>query len=71
MSRINPIKLLLLNLAERVPPTVWMYKDRATAYTELKALTGQDFGDDLEAWFRWYNTARPEGRSRISMKLIR
>jgi len=43
MSRIRPIKLLLMNLNQEIPENWLANLSKEQAYQELKELTGQDY----------------------------
>ena len=37
------------------------YLPKDVAYEKLKAMTGQDFGDDPDAWERWVRARKATG----------
>ncbi len=53
MTRLTPIQLLLCNLDPRTAPKGRAYMPPDVAHQRLKDLTGQDFGNDAQAWRRW------------------
>jgi hypothetical protein len=53
MSRITLFKGLLMNLNQEIKKGRREYLSRDEAYQKLKALTGQDFGYDVEKWRSW------------------
>ncbi len=53
MSRMGPLQLLLANFKEEIPQGRREYRAKADAYTSLKRLTGQDFGEDFPKWEKW------------------
>lgn len=54
MPRLRPFQLLLQNLEGKISPDAGRhYRTKERALAELKQQTGQDFGDDVEAWRRW------------------
>lgn len=54
MSQLNEHELLLKNLAGEIPISRFTtYVERDKAYRRLVALTGQDFGDDVDVWTAW------------------
>ena len=53
MSVSNEYEILLNNLAGEIPPGRLIYLERNEARRQLVTLTGQDFGDDVEAWTAW------------------
>lgn len=54
MTRLTFDQLLIVNLKERLPKGVRGYMTKESAYLALKEFSGEDFGDDIEAWERWY-----------------
>jgi hypothetical protein len=60
--RLTPIQGLLKNLKGEIPQYMrreYMPKERA--YEKLKAMTGQDFGDDSVAWEEWIKKQETAG----------
>jgi hypothetical protein len=54
MSLIHPVELFLINLEEKVSYQYpFIYMDMTLALSELKKLTGQDFGYDAKLWRKW------------------
>jgi hypothetical protein len=53
MSRIPPYKLLIMNMEHNIQEGRREYMPSDKALELLKSLTGQDFGDDIEAWKKW------------------
>jgi hypothetical protein len=52
--RLTLIDGLLKNLKQEIPPHMRReYLTRERAYEKLKAITGQDFGFDVERWQAW------------------
>ena len=54
MPRVTLIKGLLLNLAGQVEHRSKLYLPEEKAYSQLKELSGQDFGYDVEKWKLWF-----------------
>jgi hypothetical protein len=60
--RLTPVDRLLKNLKGDIPPYMRReYLPKNVAYEKLKAMTGQDFGDDHEAWERWVREQEAAG----------
>ena len=54
MSRLTLYQGLLLNLEGQIrPEQKRLYLGKEEALRQLREHTGQDFGDDVEAWRRW------------------
>ncbi len=53
MSRITLLKGLLMNLNQEIQKDRREYLSREAAYERLKALTGEDFGYDVNDWNNW------------------
>ncbi|MEO1286782.1 MAG: hypothetical protein AAFV93_03370 [Chloroflexota bacterium] len=56
MSRLNPIRVLLLNLEEKFKGDESkrkLYVPKEEALSHLKQMTGQDFGYDIKAWRKY------------------
>jgi hypothetical protein len=53
MSRIPPHKLLIMNIERKIQEGRREYMPPDKALELLKSSTGQDFGDDVEAWKKW------------------
>jgi hypothetical protein len=54
MTQILPLQGLILNIKGEIPQTQRkLYIPKERAYELLKAWTGQDFGEDIEAWTSW------------------
>jgi len=53
MSHITPYRLLIMNIEGKIPKERREYIPVEEAYRRLRALTGQDFGEDLEQWKKW------------------
>lgn len=54
MPKLLPLRGLLKNLKQEIPEhSHRLYLTRQQAYESLKRLTGQDFGDDIDAWQRY------------------
>ena len=54
MTRLTYHQILVKNLEGTIRPDqvrVFMTKEQALA--ELRQLTGQDFGNDVDAWKKW------------------
>ena len=63
MMRLTPIERLLKNLAGEIPPRMrreFLAVD--IAYEKLKAMTGEDFGMDVERWRSWVAEQEANGR---------
>ena len=61
--RLIPIERLLKNLAGEIPPRMRReFLPVETAYERLKAMTGADFGMDVEAWRHWVTEQEAAGR---------
>jgi hypothetical protein len=56
--RATPAEVFLENLEQIWPEDALDYMPRERAYEELKRLTGQDFGYDVEKWKSWLRTHR-------------
>ena len=60
--RLTPIERLLRNFRGDIPSYMrreFLPKD--LAYEKLKAMTGQDFGDDYERWESWIQEQEAAG----------
>jgi hypothetical protein len=56
MTRLLPLRGLIMNIKGELSQTQRrLYIPKERAYELLKALTGQDFGEDIEAWENWVN----------------
>jgi hypothetical protein len=56
MTRLFPLQGLIKNIRGDVPQMQRrLYVPKERAYQLLKAWTGQDFGEDIEAWENWVN----------------
>lgn len=53
MPRLTPIKLCIANLRGAFPRGAIGYLSEDKALAELKHLTGQDFGKDVQKWEEW------------------
>lgn len=53
MSQLTLLQGLLLNYKGEVEPRRREYLPKKEAYEQLKLHTGQDFGEDIEAWQQW------------------
>jgi len=53
MSRITFFRLLVMNLEGEIQEGRREYMPPDEAYKLLKESTGQDFGDDINAWKAW------------------
>jgi hypothetical protein len=54
MTRLLPLKGLIKNIKGDIPQRhVRLYLPKDRAYQLLKELTGQDFGEDINAWKNW------------------
>ena len=54
MSRVTLLQVLLLNLEGKIQPgSEREYLPKEEARKRLVALTGQDFGYDVQAWRAW------------------
>lgn len=53
MSRLTFLEGLLLNLKGEIKPRRREYLPKKVAYEQLKLHTGQDFGEDMDAWQKW------------------
>ena len=53
MSRITLFQGLLMNLNQSIEVNRREYLTREEAYQQLKSLSGQDFGYDVESWKKW------------------
>jgi hypothetical protein len=53
MSRLSYEEILIANLKQELYPDEMSYMSKEIAYGWLKKHTGQDFGDDIEAWEKW------------------
>jgi hypothetical protein len=54
MSTMTLVEPHLLNLEGRVPEESLHYVRREFALKRLREMSGKDFGDDAEAWRKWY-----------------
>ncbi|TWT34732.1 hypothetical protein Enr8_21460 [Blastopirellula retiformator] len=53
MSRLTLLQGLLLNFKGEIEPRRREYLPKKEAYEQLKLHTGQDFGEDIDAWQQW------------------
>ncbi|GIW80238.1 MAG: hypothetical protein KatS3mg105_2045 [Gemmatales bacterium] len=53
MSRLTPLQGYLLNFKGEIEPGRREYLPKKEAYEQLKLHTGQDFGEDFDAWEQW------------------
>ena len=68
MSKLFPIQRLIVNLEGGLDKYEGMaYLPKEAAYQELKEMSGQDFGDDSDAWRNWYERVKPDGDD-VSLK---
>jgi hypothetical protein len=58
---LTPEQRLLRNLAGEIESHRREYLSKDEAYVQLKKMTGQDFGYDVEKWRDWF---RQQARSR-------
>jgi hypothetical protein len=56
MSRMMYEEILIANLKQEINPYEMIYMTKEIAINTLKYYTGQDFGDDIEAWEKWVAT---------------
>jgi N6-adenosine-specific RNA methylase IME4 len=54
MTRLKAEQILLLNLEQKIPDHTLVYCLSEQAHSELKGMTGQDFGYDVKAWKQWF-----------------
>ena len=60
--RLTPVEGLLKNFKGEIPPHMRReFLPREVAYEKLKAMTGQDFGDDIVAWEDWIKAQEAAG----------
>lgn len=59
MTRLTYTQMLLLNLQGKIAPNRREHRTKEQALEALRELTGQDFGDDVEAWRRWIREHKP------------
>jgi len=60
--RLTPVEWLLKNLKGEIPAYMRReYLPKAVAYEELKQMTGQDFGDNVELWETWIREQEAAG----------
>ena len=64
MSLLLPGEVYYLNFVGRIEPRSLAYAPKERAYEDLRRYTGEDFGDDAEAWLAWLLEA---GVVRVSM----
>jgi hypothetical protein len=55
--RLKRDEFLLMWLGGKMPQGIVGYRSPEQAYKELKHLTGQDFGYDIDAWREWFENA--------------
>ena len=55
--RLTMEQILLHCLEGKMSKEIFAYRSKEVAYEELKRLTGQDFGYDINAWKQWFKTA--------------
>jgi hypothetical protein len=60
MSRLLPLKGLLLNLKQQIPAHDRAYLSKERALALLRSWTHQDFGDDIDAWESWIASHEPD-----------
>jgi hypothetical protein len=54
MTRLLPLQGLIKNMAGEISKNnMRVYMPKEKAYELLKEWTGQDFGQDIEAWKNW------------------
>jgi hypothetical protein len=58
-----PDELALANLKGQIPEDERGYSPREEAYASLKEMSGEDYGDDVEAWTRWVESQKAERAS--------
>lgn len=51
--RLTRTELYLDNLKQLIPRDSRVYMTREQAYEKLKEYSGQDFGNDIQAWETW------------------
>ena len=62
--RLTPIEGLLKNLGQEIPRYMRReYLTQEDAYEKLKAMTGEDFGMDVECWRSWVHEQEKTGRT--------
>lgn len=60
--RLTPIKLCIKNLKGEIPTYMQReYRSKEQAISMLKAMTGQDFGEDVEQWEQWIKSQEAAG----------
>lgn len=60
---------LLINLRGWRCPTDLFFIPKEKVLEELRRLSGQDFGDDVDAWLRWADEYRNAIQNRIEKEV--
>lgn len=77
MSRLTPMRRLLVNFMGGLPEGAQGYMASEIAYRELRRASGEDFGHDFDRWTKWvdeYEASRvvPEHiKDRVDYLMVR
>lgn len=55
MGRATYLQKLIINLRASEEPITSRSLSKKESFEQLKYHTGQDFGDDVDAWEKWVN----------------